>query len=105
MINPGLYKVEFRTARGTGSGVVTLGNGRFQGGDGAFYYVGTYVEDGEKFNATVHVKRHSAGNSVVPENSTIQVHGSSTESAAQLSGTVVGAPGLTFQAHLKRLAD
>ena len=105
MINPGLYKVEFRTAHGMGSGVVTLGNGKFQGGDGAFYYVGTFSEEGDKFSATVHVKRHSAGSSVVPENATIQVQGTSTETSAQLAGTVVGVPGMTFQAHIKRLAD
>jgi hypothetical protein len=106
MIKAGLYKVEFHTPRGNGAGVVVLDGGKFRGGDSAFYYSGTFSEDGDKFTATVHIKRHTAGGvALVGEQGTINVHGTSSGEAASLSGTVAGMPGVTFQAHMKRLSD
>lgn len=106
MINPGLYKVEFRNPMGFGRGVVVLTEGKFRGGDAAFYYVGTYTEDGDKFSATVQVKRHSPGQQgLMGENTTFTVQGTSTGNAASLAGKVPAMPGATFQAHIERLSD
>ena len=40
----GLYKVEFHTVHGTGTGVVYATAGKLRGGNSAFAFVGNYVE-------------------------------------------------------------
>ena len=102
----GLYKVEFRTPGGNGAGVLFVQDGKFRGGDGGFYYVGTYTETGDHITGSVLVKRHSAGvNGLVPDNTTINLSGAAKGDAATLDGTIAGRPGVKFHAHIQRLAD
>jgi hypothetical protein len=53
MLRDGEYAAWFRTARGEGTGIVHLANGRISGGDCMFTYSGTYEVDDNSFTATL----------------------------------------------------
>lgn len=109
MIQDGLYKVDFQTQIGAGSGVVALRDGEVRGGDSGMFYVGSYRESGDEVSAEVVADTHSS----IPEmhsvfgadKVTISLRGRSNGDAAQLSGSAKEAPGVMFQAILTRLSD
>jgi len=43
----GLYKIEFKTAHGPGSGIAVARDGQMSGGNSAFAFVGSYLETGD----------------------------------------------------------
>jgi hypothetical protein len=51
----GLWTAKFATSQGSGSGVVTLSEGRITGGDTNYYYVGTYAAQGSSITASLRV--------------------------------------------------
>ena len=53
MLQNAQYSVWFRTPRGEGYGVISLMDGNVSGGDTISSYTGTYVQDGDKFAATI----------------------------------------------------
>jgi len=61
------YSVWFRTPAGEGHGIVSLMNGEVSEGDNISSYTGTYVQQGDKFTATLSVKRHAQGSPSVFE--------------------------------------
>jgi hypothetical protein len=61
MLQNAQYSVWFRTSEGEGYGVISLLDGDASRGDTISSYAGTYVQDGDKFAATIAVKRHSQG--------------------------------------------
>jgi hypothetical protein len=105
----GLYKVQFDTQRGTGSGVVFLQGGKLRGGDSRIYYVGTYDENGGQFSARVTTDQHTdvPGMSSVfgVDRSNINLRGIGTVDSAEMKGTAAEAPGISFRAVLTRIAD
>ena len=105
----GLYKVDFKTPLGFGSGVVHLVAGRIWGGDAGLYYVGNLNEDGNQFKATVRVDRHTHNPGIVSvfgmDRVTISINGTSSGDVGTASGTAKEAPGVPFQVQLKRIAD
>ena len=104
-LQPGLYKVEFRTKLGSGTGVLVIEQGRVRGGDSSLAYSGTYEEKGDNFSAKVNVARHSSGLASVfgIDNVSITLSGVSAGTSAQAKGTSPQAPGISFEAHLSRL--
>ncbi len=56
----GIYYVEFKSSRGrTGDGIIVLGNGAINGGDGGYYYRGRYkIDRSGIFAARLEIKRH-----------------------------------------------
>jgi hypothetical protein len=46
-LREGLYKVEFHTVHGTGTGVVYATGGKLRGGNSAFAFIGTYAARGD----------------------------------------------------------
>lgn len=105
----GLYKVDFKTPLGFGSGVVHLLGGKMWGGDAALYYVGSLLEEGNRFKATVRVDRHSHQPGIASvfgmDRVTINLDGTSTEEAGIASGVAKEAPGVPFHVQFKRIAD
>ena len=103
----GLYKVEFRTQGGSGSGVVVLQGGKVRGGDSGLYYAGTFAENGDQITAQVATNRHTAGIGSVfgRDRVNISLKGTAKGESAQMTGTAVEAPGVTFQASMTRIAD
>ena len=52
----GLWTIEFGSSAGVfGGGVVVLQNGRLMGGDGGYFYLGTYQLDGTSLQAMIEV--------------------------------------------------
>ena len=108
-LQDGLYKVSFRTPKGTGDGVVVLADGKLRGGDSILYYTGDYSQDGNKFTAKVATNRHSHTPGMSPvfgqDRVNIAVQGTIQGDSAQLTGTAAEVPGVTFQASLTKLGD
>jgi hypothetical protein len=57
MLQNSKYSVWFKTPQGEGYGIVSLMDGNLSGGDNISSYTGTYVQDGDKFAATIAVRR------------------------------------------------
>src|SRR6266849_203003 len=53
MLQNAQYSVWFRTPAGEGHGVISLMDGDVSGGDNIGSYTGTYVQEGDKFAATI----------------------------------------------------
>ncbi len=84
MLQNAKYSVWFKTPQGEGYGIVSL--------------TGTYVQDGDKFSATIEVRRHTQGQPSVfgIDNVDITLSGKSTPTTASCFGTAKQAPGTTF---------
>jgi len=55
MLQNAQYSVWFRTPAGEGHSIVSLMDGDVSGADNISYYTGTYVQEGNKFAATINV--------------------------------------------------
>src|SRR6266849_4349202 len=107
MLQNAEYSVWFRTPEGEGHGVISLMDGGVSGGDNLSSYTGTYVQDGDKFAATIAVRRHTQGPPSVfgIDNVDITLSGKSTPTTASCIGAAIQAPGTSLQATLIRIAD
>jgi hypothetical protein len=107
MLQNAKYSVWFKTPQGEGYGIVSLVDGNVSGGDNISEYTGTYVQDGDKFSATIAVRRHTQGQPSVfgIDNVDLTLTGKSTTTTASCSGAAKQAPGTTFQATLIRIVD
>jgi hypothetical protein len=107
MLQNSKYSVWFRTSQGEGYGIVSLMDGNVSGGDNISSYTGTYVQDGDKFAATIAVRQHTQGRPSVfgIDNVDITLSGKSTPTTASCSGTANQAPDTTFQATLILIVD
>jgi hypothetical protein len=105
MLRNGSYSAWFRTPQGKGTGVIVRADGRMAGGDTVMAYTGSYVEDGDKFTATIATQRHTQGQPSVfgNDNVDLTLTGKSTVTTASCSGIAKQAPGLTFEAPLSVL--
>jgi hypothetical protein len=66
MLQNAKYSVWFKTPQGEGYGIVSLMDGNVSGGDSISGYTGTYVQDGDKYSATIAVN-YAALNAVLAE--------------------------------------
>jgi hypothetical protein len=107
MLQNAKYSVWFRTPQGEGYGIVSLMDGSVSGGDNISEYTGTYVQDGDKFSATIAVRRHTQGPPSVfgIDNVDLTLSGKSAPTTASCFGAAKQAPGMTLQATLIRIAE
>ena len=103
----GSYSAWFRTSLIEGTGVVVLKDGKLTGGDTVLAYTGTYIQNGDRFSASVTTRRHTQGQPSVfdIDNVDLTVTGKSTPTTASCTGTAKQAPGLAFEAIFVRIAD
>lgn len=105
----GLYKVDFQTPLGAGTGVIHVQAGRIRGGDAGLYYVGTFTVRGDEILAEVATDRHTHYPDIISVFGKDRVHialrGRWSGDTATLQGSAAEAPGVTFQARLQRIAD
>ena len=82
-------------------------DGDVRGSDTISCCTGTYVQDGDKFAATVAVRRHTQGPASVfgVDNVDLTLSGKSTPTMASCIGTADQVPSTTLQATLIRIAD
>ncbi len=105
----GLYKVDFKTPLGWGSGVVHAQGGKLWGGDAALYYVGTYSQSGKEVSASVKTFRHTQNPGIQSvfgrDQVSIQLKGMEDGNNVQCAGSAPEAPGVSFSALLSRVSD
>jgi hypothetical protein len=105
----GLYKVTFTTPRGSGTGLVSIQGGKLRGGDLRDFYLGTYTENGNQVTAQVKTGLHTNTPGTFPvfgrDMVNISLTGTTSGDSVQVTGTAAEAPGLSFQATLRKIAD
>jgi hypothetical protein len=105
----GLYKVEFETPRQKAVGVIYADGSRLRGGNSAFSYIGSYIQEGVTVRGTISGKRHTEDPNKPPifgvDTVNIAFEGISKGELAMCEGTASEAPSLRFKALLTRLAD
>jgi hypothetical protein len=81
MLRNGSYSAWFRTSLREGTGIVELNDGKVTGGDTVLAYSGSYVQNGDKFSASVTTRRHTQGQPSVfdIDNVDLMVTGKSTD--------------------------
>ena len=106
----GLYKVDFHTVHGTGSGVVYATGGKIRGGNSGFAFIGNYSGKGEEITREGHnpaaqsrsefetFVRHRFGD--------VDVEGiRCSGDMIDFEGTALQLPGVNFKAVLTRISD
>ncbi len=105
----GLYKVEFHTVHGTGSGVVYATNGKLRGGNSGFAFIGTYSGNDEEIHVKVSTERHNHDPAFRPlfgtDMITLTLKGKDNGSMLDFEGTALQLPGVAFKATLTRICD
>ena len=105
----GLYKVEFHTVHGTGSGVIYATSGRLRGGNSAFAFIGKYSGAGDAIQVKVSTRRHNDDPAFKPlfgtDMITLTLRGRQNGSMVDFEGTALQLPGVTFTAILTRISD
>ncbi len=105
----GLYKVDFATPAGAGSGVAYLKDGKLRGGDSMIAYVGTYSLEGDKITATVKTQAHSNVPGMASvfglNNVEITIVGNVADNKIVTKGTAKEVPGVQFQANLALISE
>ena len=105
----GLYKVEFHTVHGTGTGVIYACGGKLRGGNSAFAFIGNYTDKGDCIQARVTTERHNPDPAFKPlfgiDMITLTLKGVDNGSMIDFEGTALQLPGVTFKAVLTRMAD
>jgi hypothetical protein len=108
-LQEGLYKVEFHTVHGIGSGVVYATSGKLRGGNSAFAFVGSYSSDQERIRAKVSTERHNLDPAFKPlfglESVTLTLTGTDNGSLIDFEGSALQVPGVAFRAVLTRISD
>ena len=109
VLQEGLYKVEFHTVHGTGTGVVYAVGGKLRGGNSAFAFIGNYTDKGDGIQVKVTTQRHNADPAFKPlfgiDMITLTLKGADDGSMVDFEGTAMQLPGVTFKATLTRISD
>src|SRR6266478_3480843 len=58
-LQEGLYKVEFHTVHGTGTGVIYAVDGKLRGGNSAFAFIGNYTDKSDGIHVKISTQRHN----------------------------------------------
>jgi hypothetical protein len=108
-VRDGLYKVDFHTVHGTGSGVIYAIGGKVRGGNSGFAFIGPYRGDGDRLTVKVSTQRHNFDPNLKPlfgiDSVTLTLKGTMTGDMIDLEGTALQVPGVHFKAVLTRIAD
>jgi len=108
-LQEGLYKVEFHTVHGTGTGVIYAHSGKLRGGNSAFAFVGSYRDEGDSISVKVSTERHNADPAFRPlfgtDMITLTLKGSENGNLVDFEGAALQVPGVTFKATLTRICD
>jgi T3SS negative regulator,GrlR len=108
-LREGLYKVEFHTVHGTGSGVVYATAGKLRGGNSAFAFIGNYSGTPDEINVKITTQRHYDDPAFKPlfgtDMITLMLKGTTIGDMLDFEGTALQLPGVAFRAVLTRIAD
>ena len=105
----GLYKVQFHTVHGTGSGVIYAIDGKLRGGNSAFAFVGSYSGQGDSIQVRIATERHNDDPQFKPlfgtDRITLTLRGKDEGYMIELEGNALQLPGVAFRATMTRIAD
>ena len=105
----GLYKVEFHTVHGTGSGVIYATGGKLRGGNSAFAFIGNYVDRGDGIQVKVSTQRHNDDPAFRPlfgtDRITLTLKGLAHGDMVDFEGSALQLPGVAFKAVLTWISD
>ena len=105
----GLYKVEFHTVHGTGSGVLYATSGRLRGGNSGFAFIGSYTTKGDEIHVKISTLRHNPDPGFKPlfgiDMITLTLKGTENGDMVDFEGTALQLPGVAFRAVLTRIGD
>jgi hypothetical protein len=108
-LQEGLYKVEFHTVHGTGSGVLYAVNGKLRGGNSAFAFIGNYADKSDGIHVKISTQRHNADPAFKPlfgaDMITLTLKGSDNGDMVDFEGTALQLPGVIFKAVLTWISD
>jgi hypothetical protein len=108
-LREGLYKVEFHTIHGTGTGVIYATAGKLRGGNAAFAFIGTYVDRDDGIQVKVSTQRHNPDPAFRPlfgtDMITVTLKGIAHGDMIDFEGTALQMPGVAFKAVLTRISD
>jgi hypothetical protein len=109
VLQEGLYKVEFYTVHGTGTGVIYAINGKLRGGNSAFAFIGNYAARGDGVHVKVTTQRHNPDPAFKPlfgtDMITLTLKGADDGNMVDFEGTALQLPGVNFKATLTRISD
>ena len=98
----GLYKVEFHTVHGTGTGVIYAINGKLRGGNSAFAFIGNYADRDDGVHVKVTTQRHNPDPAFKPlfgtDMITVTLKGADNGNMVDFEGAALQMPGVTFKA-------
>lgn len=105
----GLYKVEFHTVHGTGTGVIYATSGKLRGGNSGFAFIGNYAGKGDEILVKVSTRRHNDDPAIRPlfgtDMITLTLKGTANGDMVDFEGTALQLPGVAFKAVLTRIGD
>ena len=105
----GLYKVQFHTVHGTGSGVIYVIDGKLRGGNSAFAFIGSYSGQGDSIQVKIATERHNDDPSIKPlfgtDRITLTLEGKDNGNMVDFEGSALQLPGVAFRAILTRISD
>ena len=105
----GLYKVEFHTVHGTGTGVVYATGGKLRGGNSAFAFIGNYVDRDDGIQVKVSTQRHNPDPAFRPlfgtDMITLTLKGTAHGDMVHFEGAALQLPGVAFRAVLTWISD
>jgi hypothetical protein len=108
-LQAGLYKVQFHTVHGTGSGVIYAIDGKLRGGNSAFAFIGSYSGQGDSIQVRIATERHNDDPSFKPlfgtDRITLTLKGKDSGSMVDFEGNALQLPGVAFKATMTRIAD
>ena len=105
----GLYKVEFHTVHGTGTGVIYAISGKLRGGNSGFAFIGNYLRKDGEIHVKISTQRHNADPGFKPlfgtDMITLTLKGVENGDMIDFEGTALQLPGVAFKAVLTRIGD
>jgi hypothetical protein len=108
-LQEGLYKVEFHTVHGTGTGVIYAASGKLRGGNSGFAFIGNYAGKGDEIAVKISTQRHNHDPDLKPlfgtDMITLTLKGSANGDMVDFEGTALQLPGVVFRAVLTRISD
>jgi hypothetical protein len=108
-LREGLYKVEFHTVHGTGTGVIYATSGKLRGGNSGFAFSGNYTGQGDDILVKISTQRHNDDPAFKPlfgtDMITLMLKGRENGDMVDFEGSALQLPGVAFKAVLMRLGD
>ena len=105
----GLYKVEFHTVHGTGTGVIYATSGKLRGGNSGFAFSGNYTGQGDDILVKISTQRHNDDPAFKPlfgtDMITLMLKGRENGDMVDFEGSALQLPGVAFKAVLMRIGD